>query len=60
MMTTEQSRRWVGLIGLATGMAILVLMCLAVALLYGNVHVYQETPFNWPETVMRLFFGNSR
>jgi hypothetical protein len=60
MMTGEQSRRWIGLIGLATEIVILALVCLAVVSLYSGTQIYQEPAFHWSDTVMRLLFGSSR
>lgn len=59
-MTEEQSRWWAALIGLVAGVAVLMLVSLALISFLTGRHEYLGTPVRWSETIMRLFFGTSR
>jgi hypothetical protein len=59
-MQTEKIDRWIALAGFTTLAIILLVECVALYHLLDGPMGFRPPAMQWPETIMRLLFGQTR
>ena len=59
-MENEEIDRWIILAGFVTLAVVLIIECAALYLVLDVPAHFRPPEMAWPETIMRLFFGQSR